>query len=436
MKIFKWLAVVTAAAFIFASCQKELQFDGGASVGTLKSAVTGDCLPANLNGTYKVDSILTSDNYIDVQADVTVAGTFDVRSDTVNGFSFSKTGNINTGSQTMRLYASGKPLAAGTNLFTIKYGTSVCTFAVTVMANPAVYTLGGAPGNCSGVTLAGTYMPAVTMTAANTVTMSVNVVSIGYYSASTNSVNGVSFTKTGSFTATGTQTITLTATGTPLLAGTFTYPVTAGTSNCNFPVTYTAPPPTNNEYIPETLGSNWSRQLVGGLPGDTTYTYVTSNTSVNGGQTYKHFLTIVNSAPTDSTFQRSSLGQYFTYVFGTYGILDNPVNTEVMLLDSNLAVNGTWSKILPPNSVGGFPVTVRIDAQILAKGATATIAGNSYNNVIKVKFTFLANIGAGYTPYIEQEFWYAKGLGLIYSKQNDVPVTTTTEYETTRIQIF
>jgi len=241
MKIFKMMAVVFIAISFF-SCQKELGFDtNGVSSGTLKSATTGDCLPQTLYGLYRKDSVLTTDNYIDVQANVTIPGTFDIRSDTVNGYSFSKTGNVGNGLMTIRLYASGKPVAAGTNTFTIKYGTSQCKFNVTVtatVAGGAVFTLGGSPGTCSGVLLGGTFMTGIAMTAANTAQMIVNVTTIGSYSVSTTTVNGVSFAASGNFTATGVQNINLTATGTPAAAGAFNYPVTSGSSNCTFSVTY------------------------------------------------------------------------------------------------------------------------------------------------------------------------------------------------------
>ena len=64
-------------------------------------------------------------------------------------------------------------------------------------------------------------------------------------------------------------------------------------------------------------------------------------------------------------------------------------------------------------------------------------AGNSYSNVIEVRFTYMLNyMGTGYTHVADEEFFYAKGKGLIDDIQTDFPVTTTTEYQTTRIQIF
>src|SRR6185295_8368708 len=95
----------------FTSCQKQLGFDtGGVSVGSLKADLTGDCLPVTVNGVFKVDSVLTNDNFVDVQVSVSIEGTFEIRSDTVNGYSFRKVGSVGKGLNTIRLYASGKPL--------------------------------------------------------------------------------------------------------------------------------------------------------------------------------------------------------------------------------------------------------------------------------------------------------------------------------------
>ena len=245
MKISKLVLIAVAALVTFTACQKELNFDnGGVSFGSLKSAATGDCLPSTLYGIYKKDSVLTTDNYIDVQVGVLIPGTFDIRSDTVNGYSFSKTGNVGSGLNTIRLYANGKPVASGTNTFTIRYDSSVCTFSVTVIASTAggaIYTFGGAPGTCSngGVPPAGTYSAGVAMTASNIVTMSVNVTSIGTYSLTT-TANGVTFSSGGIFNNPGVQSIVFTASGTPSATpNTYTYPVTNGSSNCSFTITYT-----------------------------------------------------------------------------------------------------------------------------------------------------------------------------------------------------
>ena len=247
MKIIKFATVVLSVFIAFSSCQKQLDFEtGGVSVGTLQSSVTGDCSPVIVNGVFKVDSILTNDNYVDVTVDVSILGSFDIKSDTINGYSFSKAGTVATGMNTIRLYASGKPVAVGVNSFTIRYGTTTCSFSITVFnatMGGALFTLGGSPGNCSVSSTNGVYRAGQAMTAANTVEMTVNVTAVGAYSVTGTVVNGISFGASGVFINPGIQNIFLAATGTPITDGPFNFPVTNNATSCNFPITFTAPSP-------------------------------------------------------------------------------------------------------------------------------------------------------------------------------------------------
>ena len=104
-----------------------------------------------------------------------------------------------------------------------------------VIGGTAVYTLSGSPGTCTTATVSGIYKVGTALDVSNTITISVNVTSIGTYTVSTNSLNGISFTGAGAFIATGEQTITLTGSGTALAAGTFTYAF--GANGCSFLIT-------------------------------------------------------------------------------------------------------------------------------------------------------------------------------------------------------
>ena len=240
MKLYSLLIAVFAAAIFLPACNKLDSNPGGLSVGTLKDTATGACMPVSVNGIFRVDSVLNNDNYVDVQVNVTIPGTFEIKSDSVNGYSFKKTGTLGTGLNTVRLYASGKPVATGVNTFTIAYGLSSCSFSITVYgagAGTALYILGGAPNNCSVSSVNGNYVTGLAMTAANTVETSVYVTSIGTYVITGAIVNGVSFSASGVFTNPGVQNIFLKATGIPLAPGIVLYPVTNGATNCNFSIT-------------------------------------------------------------------------------------------------------------------------------------------------------------------------------------------------------
>jgi len=247
MRIIKTLFVCFATLSFFLSCQKEYSEEnggGGTSIGTLKSSSTGDCLPSTVNGIFRSDVVLTSTNFIDVQADVSSLGAYRIVSDTVNGYSFKGEGIIGTaGLNSIRLYGTGKPLAAGTNTFTISYGASVCLIDVTVVGagvTDGTFTLGGAPGSCSGAVLNGSFVAGTALGAGSSATLSINVTALGTYTLSATPVNGVTFSGSGVLTSLGAQTITVSASGTPTAAGTFNVPVSNGSSNCTFSFTTTA----------------------------------------------------------------------------------------------------------------------------------------------------------------------------------------------------
>jgi hypothetical protein len=242
MKVNSLLIAASTVLLALTACVKNTDPDG-ASTGSLQT-VAGNCMPATVKGIFRVDSVLNNSNYVDVQVNVTIGGNFEIKSDSVNGYSFKKTGTLSTGLNTVRLYATGKPIATGVNNFTISYAGSVCSFSITVFdANggfgTALYTLGGSPGNCSVSNITGNYVTGLAMIANNKVEMTVNVNTIGTYIINGTVINGVSFSASDTFKNPGVQNIFLKASGTPITANTFSYPVTNGATNCSFPITYT-----------------------------------------------------------------------------------------------------------------------------------------------------------------------------------------------------
>lgn len=86
--------------------------------------------------------------------------------------------------------------------------------------------------NCS-VSSAGTLQEGAVVGAGVTQTISVSVTKVGKYSLST-TANGITFSATGTFTATGTQNVVLTASGVPAAAGTTNFTLTSGALSCTF----------------------------------------------------------------------------------------------------------------------------------------------------------------------------------------------------------
>jgi Fe-S cluster biogenesis protein NfuA len=234
-----------AFTVLFFSCQKEPDVDldpapTPAAVYTLSGSPNA-CTVATVAGYYATGTPLSATNTVTVQVNVATAGTYSITTNTVNGYSFAASGTFAaTGTQTVVLTGSGTPVTAQADAFTPTSGTAGCTFNVTVVTPaPAVFTYSGAPNGCTVATVNGSYAVATALTAANTVTVQVNVSAVGTYSITTNTVGGMTFAKTGTFAATGNQNVTLIGTGTPTTSGSNTF--TVGTNGCTFNVPVVGP---------------------------------------------------------------------------------------------------------------------------------------------------------------------------------------------------
>ncbi len=216
---------------------------------TLDTA-SGNCSGAIVDGSYLTNIATTADaNKVTLKVNVKTAGKYNITTGSVNGITFAGSGVFTAiGSQNVVLKASGTPQAEGSFNYTLSSGTT-CIFTVTTAKGPdaAVFTLGGASGNCTGFAANGTYTAGTALGTGNTVTCQVNVTVPGVYSISTNTVNGITFSSSGTFTSAGTQTVTLTGSGTPTASGNNNFTVTAATGSCTFSITTvsggTNPPP-------------------------------------------------------------------------------------------------------------------------------------------------------------------------------------------------
>lgn len=205
-------------------------------------AYTMDCSTATQNGTYMQNVALISSNTITLPVNVIATGQTTISTTTASGITFTS-GLINLsvlGAQSVILKGSGTPTASGTIPLTVTGtpGTAgTCALNVTTNAQPVTYTT-----NCGGITVAGTYAPGVAMDATNTMTIPVTVTYVGAYTITTNTVNGISFSATGTFATTGLQSVVLTATGTPTAGGPFSYAITANSTNgstaCNKSISF------------------------------------------------------------------------------------------------------------------------------------------------------------------------------------------------------
>lgn len=103
----------------------------GPATFTLQGA-PGACGSFVPSGNYVKDSTLNASNTVTVGVTVTAPGTYTITTNTVNGYSFSGTGTFTTtGAQTVVLRGTGKPVAVGTDNFTVTAGAATCSFSIT-----------------------------------------------------------------------------------------------------------------------------------------------------------------------------------------------------------------------------------------------------------------------------------------------------------------
>ncbi len=193
-----------------------------------------NCASAVVFGTYLKDIAVTASEYVDIVVNVTQLGPYTIRASGGGMVFQSATGSFSIlGNNTVRLLATGIPTVAGANTITFDAPFASCSFTVTV-AGPAVYTI-----NCPGVTVQGTYQVGVALTAANTITIPVTVVTTpGSYLFNV-SINGMTFT--GSGTISPPLNIIATEAGTPSAAASPTSNlVLTSPSSCTIPITVAA----------------------------------------------------------------------------------------------------------------------------------------------------------------------------------------------------
>ncbi|MFI5186662.1 MAG: hypothetical protein ACHQF0_08060 [Chitinophagales bacterium] len=412
---------------------------GGTSAFTLAGSPNA-CAGASVQGIYTAGITTNAANTATIQVNVTTAGTYAISTSAVDGITFSASGTFSsTGAQSINLTASGTPAATGSFNIPISAGSSNCSFQVTVVgASPAVYTLNGAPGNCTGAILQGIYVVGTPLTTSNTAAVQVNVATAGTYSITTTAVNGISFTGSGTFSSTGVQSVVLIGSGTPAAVGSFTIPVTVGASSCSFPLTVSPV-----DYFPRTTNSNWSYSLFDstGAQIDTLLRNVISQTLSAISNTYNIFMETTNaSAGFDSSgYYRRVSGNYYQYFnVGNFFSADGPVWGENIFLEDNVASGTSWTTAFTV-SFNSTPTSVRFKETIQQKDVPITIGTTVYQNTIVVREDYEYFDGANWSPVFTGNpyslYYFSRNIGLIKLQVVD-DTGTKFNQEINRSQVF
>jgi hypothetical protein len=218
-------------------CQKELNFDvapvvdstGNTTISTYTLAGDpGSCTNVTFFSNYISGKALTNTNLMTILVNVFSIGSYGIQTDTLDGITFSGSGKFTqTGIQIVTLTGSGTPDFARDLAFILKGDNSSCTLNMTVV-NPeplAIYVLEsgyGTPNPCV-YTVQGNYLASSQLTDSNTVSMRVYVTVLGNFTIATNTLNGMMFSYSGTFTQLGSQIVILKGSGTPIAPGKNTF---------------------------------------------------------------------------------------------------------------------------------------------------------------------------------------------------------------------
>ena len=207
-----------------------------------------------------------------------------------------------------------------------------------------------------------------------------------------------------------------------------------------------AGPVLTGDYFPTTKNSNWMSlydPLV--AQSDSTNTFVTGDTKTYGGKPYNVFIySDYKFLYYDSLFYRKdNNGSYFEYYSDSVNIFgfDTAKAVEYTFLKDNVGVGATWSTgdingtITDAN--GKHPVVARIDGSLLDKVTSVTVGGKAYNDVIKVRLSYMLGVGTAVEAFRIEE-WFARGVGLVKYQEFLGPDFTSpsTIQNTVRYQVF
>lgn len=335
----------------FISCTKEKSFETGIipgqeSIGSLKDD-SGNCMTATPHGVFYGGVTPTDSNYVEVNVNVTQKGTYVIYTDMQNGLSFKDSGVFtNLGKNTIHLKPTGLPENGVAN-FTLNYDTSICAFSLVIQDSTGSGQGGGqfTFGDCASDSVYGRYVAGKALDATNKMSVVVNVATLGNFNISTNTVNGISFSKTGTFTTTGSQTVYLDGAGTPTNAGPFQYQFSNGSGGCS--ITFTVLDAVNGDdyawsftegansyhgYIDTSFVADSLTYKVMWVYGSTA---ATGDTAFIVGYSFDHSLT----APPTGTFNTNDQASANYFGFGIKNTQTLIYGAAVEAQDVNMAIN-------------------------------------------------------------------------------------------------
>ena len=410
------------------SCKHELSFEGQlSSEGFLSKDVVGNCKPITVSGNYSPGKNLNDSNFLEAEVTVTTTGAYSIFSDTVNGYYFKANGTFtSTGLVTVKLPAYGTPILNDTDHFTLQYNSSTCEAFVNAGSTNdklASFTLQGSPGNCLNDTVYGSYYQDTLLSTDSKIEISADVTAPGKYSITTDTINGYSFSATGTFLNTGIQTFFLTAIGTPIKTGIDIFTVHGSISSCSFNVpVITVSVVTNFDYFPLSALSEWTYDDLL-HPGDSLTKAVKGTSYINGNLYHIMEENDGHNGPVNFYYRKDGL-KYFEYAatdkFTSFSQFNNPVNDAILFLEENINTGTTWqSPEYTDTAANNSVMYLQYNFSCIDANATVLLNANTFSNVYKIKMLpYIKKSSNNYRATGEEYIiYYAKGIGMIYFRE-------------------
>ncbi|MES2543480.1 MAG: hypothetical protein V4548_01240 [Bacteroidota bacterium] len=178
-------------------------------------------------------------------------------------------------------------------------------------------------------------------------------------------------------------------------------------------------PQSGNDYWPTAVNNVWHYEDADHNPIETK---IVSTQSIDG-KTYYKFEPQSANGVSNNNFLRKINGAYYlrtseaTIDFG--GLTGTQTGFEFIVLKDNVAVDGTWSGSYDQTTnYTGYPAieqSTNYTGTILAKDVTETVNGVTYTNIIKLNI-YQETSSSGSLSIANTEYWFAKDVGLIWSK--------------------
>jgi hypothetical protein len=283
----------------------------------------------------------------------------------------------------------------------------------------SLFVMAGAPDNCLTPSINGVYHAGTALDGTNTVTLLINVTTIGTYTIATATTNGIYFSATGTFTTTGIQSVTFQGQGIPIATGTYNF--MAGANGCVFAVVVQSGGAVTVDckscsYVPMCDGSS--------------YTYIDTTASGVNPPSVSNLTFLIDTTIDGAAYKKfSSSGNgniYYNCLAGVSTIVTfnstsmggvSVARIDQTLLKANSPVGTTWQ-----NSINlGSGITAQYDWSIVAKGIPHTVLGISFPDVIQVHLSMSTIVPlVGTIPSAEGDYYYAKNVGLVDNELYDI----------------